>query len=339
MSVSSAARKIADETVVVYENLIGGRWQPASDGRTLDMVSPSDGQVFAKIARGSRADVDAAVKAARHAFEEGAWGKLTATERGRLLTQARRGDPGPSRGAGAARGARQRQADEAGARRHHRGRALLRVLRRRRRQGARRDHPVPRRLHGDDPARAARRHRPHHPVELPGADLRPHAGAGARGGQRRGPEAGGGRLPAPLRLARAGAGGRLSAGRAQRRDRPRRGGRRGARRASAASTTSRSPARRRSARWCRRPRRRTTSGCTLELGGKSPQIVFADADLDAAVPVVVNAIVQNAGQTCSAGSRVLVQQSIYDEFVARCRRALRAAARRHAMPWTSTAAR
>jgi aldehyde dehydrogenase (NAD+) len=43
---------------------------------------------------------------------------------------------------------------------------------------------------------------------------------------------------------------------------------------------------------------------TLELGGKGPQIVFADADLDAALPVIINAIVQNAGQTCSAGSRL-----------------------------------
>ncbi|HWX31071.1 MAG TPA: aldehyde dehydrogenase family protein, partial [Steroidobacteraceae bacterium] len=50
----------------------------------------------------------------------------------------------------------------------------------------------------------------------------------------------------------------------------------------------------------------------LELGGKSPQIVFADADLDQALPVVVNAIVQNAGQTCSAGSRVLIARPIYD---------------------------
>ena len=58
-------------------------------------------------------------------------------------------------------------------------------------------------------------------------------------------------------------------------------------------------------------------GCTLELGGKSPQIVFEDADFDAVVPVVVSAIVQNGGQTCSAGSRVLVQKSIYEEFVAR----------------------
>jgi len=54
---------------------------------------------------------------------------------------------------------------------------------------------------------------------------------------------------------------------------------------------------------------------TLELGGKSPQLVFADADLDAALPFLVNAGVQNAGQTCSAGSRILVQRKIYDELV------------------------
>ena len=56
---------------------------------------------------------------------------------------------------------------------------------------------------------------------------------------------------------------------------------------------------------------------TLELGGKSPQIVFADADLDAALPALVNAIVQNAGQTCSAGSRLLVEASRYEEVLAR----------------------
>lgn len=55
----------------------------------------------------------------------------------------------------------------------------------------------------------------------------------------------------------------------------------------------------------------------LELGGKSPQILFDDADLDAALPVVVNAIIQNSGQTCSAGSRLLVQAGIYETFVER----------------------
>ncbi len=52
---------------------------------------------------------------------------------------------------------------------------------------------------------------------------------------------------------------------------------------------------------------------TLELGGKSPQIVFADADLDAALPFLVNAGIQNAGQTCSAASRILVERAVFDE--------------------------
>ncbi|SAL69870.1 aldehyde dehydrogenase [Caballeronia udeis] len=56
---------------------------------------------------------------------------------------------------------------------------------------------------------------------------------------------------------------------------------------------------------------------TLELGGKSPQIVFADADFDAALPVLVSAIVQNAGQTCSAGSRVLIERSAYEPLLER----------------------
>ena len=56
---------------------------------------------------------------------------------------------------------------------------------------------------------------------------------------------------------------------------------------------------------------------TLELGGKSPQLVFADADLDRALPFLVNAGIQNAGQTCSASSRILVDRRIHDELLAR----------------------
>jgi aldehyde dehydrogenase (NAD+) len=52
---------------------------------------------------------------------------------------------------------------------------------------------------------------------------------------------------------------------------------------------------------------------TLELGGKSPQVVFDDADLDAALPFLVNAGIQNAGQTCSASSRILVQRGLYNQ--------------------------
>ncbi|TYC61816.1 aldehyde dehydrogenase family protein [Rhodobacterales bacterium] len=57
-------------------------------------------------------------------------------------------------------------------------------------------------------------------------------------------------------------------------------------------------------------------GCTLELGGKSPQILFEDADLDTAIPVVVKALIQNGGQTCSAGTRALVHRSLWDRVVA-----------------------
>ncbi len=54
---------------------------------------------------------------------------------------------------------------------------------------------------------------------------------------------------------------------------------------------------------------------TLELGGKSPQVVFDDADIEAALPFLVNAGIQNAGQTCSAASRILVQRGVYDAVV------------------------
>lgn len=54
---------------------------------------------------------------------------------------------------------------------------------------------------------------------------------------------------------------------------------------------------------------------TLELGGKSPNIVFADCDVESTVAGVVRSIIQNAGQTCSAGARLLVEESFKDEFL------------------------
>ncbi|HXV03797.1 MAG TPA: aldehyde dehydrogenase family protein [Gaiellaceae bacterium] len=56
---------------------------------------------------------------------------------------------------------------------------------------------------------------------------------------------------------------------------------------------------------------------TLELGGKSPNLVFADANLDDAIPSSVWSIYYSAGQSCEARSRVLVEQSLYDDFVSR----------------------
>jgi aldehyde dehydrogenase (NAD+) len=56
---------------------------------------------------------------------------------------------------------------------------------------------------------------------------------------------------------------------------------------------------------------------SLELGGKSPDVVFADADIESAVPGAAMAVFANSGQICSAGTRLFVERRIYDEFVER----------------------
>ena len=63
---------------------------------------------------------------------------------------------------------------------------------------------------------------------------------------------------------------------------------------------------------------------SLELGGKSPFIVFEDADLDAAVEGVVDAVWFNQGQVCCAGTRLLVQEGIYQRFIARLKKRMEA---------------
>lgn len=60
---------------------------------------------------------------------------------------------------------------------------------------------------------------------------------------------------------------------------------------------------------------RNVKPVALELGGKSPNIVLADADITSLIPVVARSVLQNAGQTCSAGSRLLVHRSVHDEVV------------------------
>ncbi|KQN76848.1 aldehyde dehydrogenase family protein [Devosia sp. Leaf64] len=64
----------------------------------------------------------------------------------------------------------------------------------------------------------------------------------------------------------------------------------------------------------------TGKGLSLELGGKSPYIVFEDADLDSAVEGLVEAIWFNQGQVCCAGSRLLVQESIEERFIAKVKK-------------------
>ncbi len=61
----------------------------------------------------------------------------------------------------------------------------------------------------------------------------------------------------------------------------------------------------------------TMKRVSLELGGKSPHIIFADANLDKAIPAAIGGIYGNAGQICVSGSRILVEESIKDEFIAR----------------------
>lgn len=62
---------------------------------------------------------------------------------------------------------------------------------------------------------------------------------------------------------------------------------------------------------------RTMKRVTVELGGKSPNIVFADADLDKAVPAAAMAVFANSGQICSAGTRLFVERPVREEFMAR----------------------
>src|SRR5699024_3649516 len=61
----------------------------------------------------------------------------------------------------------------------------------------------------------------------------------------------------------------------------------------------------------------TVKKVALELGGKNPNIIFADAELDAALDMATTAVFLDSGQVCSAGARLIVEESIHDEFVER----------------------
>ncbi len=66
---------------------IGGKWQDSVSGKTFETVNPATGQVICSVAEGDKADIDLAVKAARKAFEDGPWSKMNASDRGRLLNK------------------------------------------------------------------------------------------------------------------------------------------------------------------------------------------------------------------------------------------------------------
>ena len=67
------------------KNLIGGQWKAAASGSTFDVFDPATGESIAKVPLGDSSDINAAVKAARRAFESGLWRKLTPSERGKIL--------------------------------------------------------------------------------------------------------------------------------------------------------------------------------------------------------------------------------------------------------------
>ena len=66
------------------KHFIGNQWVAAASHETIPVLDPSDGQIFAQLARGNAADIDRAVQAARHAYE-GPWGHASAADRGRVL--------------------------------------------------------------------------------------------------------------------------------------------------------------------------------------------------------------------------------------------------------------
>jgi len=296
-----------------FPNVINGERCPARSGRTLDVIDPGDGQVFATIAGGDAQDIDQAVQAAHRAFR-GAWGKTTATDRGRVLTRMRdlilshheelaqlecrdTGKPMAQAKADITACARYFEYYAGAADKLHgetipytAGSTVLAV---------RVPHGVtghiipwnyPAQIFGRSAAAslAAGNACVVKPAEdaclsiLRMAQLAQEAGLPA------------GALNVVAGLGRE-AGAALTA-------HP------GIAHISFTGSTE-------TGALVAEAAARRHSPVTLELGGKSPQLVFADADLDKAVPVIVNAIIQNAGQTCTAGSRVLIERPVYDPVI------------------------
>ncbi len=304
------------------QHFIDGQWCAPESGETLAVIDPSDGEPFAQIARGNAADIDAAVSAARHAFD-GAWGALAAAERGRLL---------------------------------YRLAALVTEQREALAQLEARDTGKPLKQARGDAAALARYFEFYAGAadKLHGQTLPYQAGYTVL--TIREPHGVTGHIVPwnyPLQIFGRSVGAALAAGNACV-VKPAEDACLSILRVAALAREAGLPAgalnivtgygHEAGAALAAHPgidhlsfTGSTQTGqlvtelsapnhiaVTLELGGKSPQIVFADADFDAAVPVLVNAIVQNAGQTCSAGSRVLIESSAYEPLLERLAHAFRA---------------
>ena len=302
--------------MTVHKLLIDGVWRDAASAETIPMLCPSDGKVFAQIARADRSDVDAAVRAARKAFDTGVWGRLPAFERGRLLSKLSLAVADHSEelaqleARDTGKPLKQARADLVAAARYfefYGGAAdklhgetlpfldgyLVTVLREAHGVSG---HIIPWNYPAQMVSRtlgaslAAGNATVLKPAEdaclscLRIAELAQEAG-----------------FPAGAINVITGYGEEAGAALAEHPG------------IDFLSFTGSPEVGTLIQQACARHH----IGCTLELGGKSPQLVFADADLDAALPVLINAIVQAAGQTCSAGSRLLIEQSVYEPLIER----------------------
>jgi aldehyde dehydrogenase (NAD+) len=300
---------------MMHKLLIGGRWLPASDEDTIPVLSPVDGQVYAHIARGRAAEIDAAVRAAQQALD-GEWGRMTATERGRVLMKL-------------ANLVQDHAQELAAIEARDTGKALatamidMEVLARYFEfYGAGAD-----KVHGQvipflngytvtvlrEPLGVTGHIIPwNYPAQMFGRTCAPALAMGNACVVKPAEDAclsilriaelalEAGLPPGALNIVTGygeEAGAALSA-------HPGLG---------LVSFTGSSEV----GTLVQQATARNAVKCVLELGGKSAQIVFDDADLDKALQLVVRGIVQNTGQTCTAGSRLLVQRDIYDRFVER----------------------
>src|SRR5262245_34550681 len=84
---AAPARKAQQPKVKDQQMFIGGKWVDSASGKTFETINPATGEVICNVAEGDKADIDKAVKAARKAFESGPWPKMPASERGRLLNK------------------------------------------------------------------------------------------------------------------------------------------------------------------------------------------------------------------------------------------------------------
>ena len=321
--------------------LIDGQWTPAPKGRThRARRAPATASSSAATRPATKRDAERAIAAARRAFDDGPWPRMTGAERSNILLKAADLIEARADELAYLDAHRIRQADHPGQGRDRRRRRHLALCRRPRPRPARRELQHARRRHARRrAARGDRRRLDHHAVELPVPDRQPEAAlrAGRRlhrrgqavgtdlgldAGARRDPAEAG--VPAGVVNIIVGTGAEVGAPMTSHPDVDMISG------ASAAAADQPS----RTSTWCRftgstgvgrltmANAAQTLKKVSLELGGKNPQIVFPDADLDDFVDAAVFGAYFNAGECCNAGSRLILHRDIADEVVAPHRRAV-----------------